>query len=191
MANTACWYQTQLPDIVIQSILEEAKTVDDSTFTDSRVNIKGEGTLDSDIRKGKNCWIDTTHWIGGFIWHYVMRTNRENFLYDISHIQYNNIQFSRYEEGDFYTWHLDQDVKSMISSDQEVRKLSFSLQLSKDEDYVGGNLEFTDVDNETFIAPRDRGCLIIFDSRTIHRVSPVESGVRESLVGWVVGPRWK
>ena len=140
MANTACWYQTQLPDIVIQSILEEAKTVDDSAFTDSRINVKDEGTLDSNIRKSKNCWIDTTHWIGGFIWHYVMRTNRENFLYDISHIQYNNIQFSRYEAGDFYTWHLDQDVKSMISSDQEVRKLSFSLQLSKDEDYVGGNL---------------------------------------------------
>ena len=191
MAHTAIWYHTELPDKIIQAILEEVGTVDDSLFNESKINQTGGGTLDSKIRKSKNCWIDSTHWIGGFIWHYVMRTNRENFLYDISHIQYNNIQFSRYEEGDFYTWHLDQDVKSMISSDQEVRKLSFSLQLSKDEDYVGGNLEFTDVDDETFIAPRDRGCLIIFDSRTIHRVSPVESGVRESLVGWVVGPRWK
>lgn len=191
MANTACWYQTQLPDNIIQSILEEVKTVNDSAFTDSRINVTGEGTLDSDIRKGKNCWIDTTHWIGGFIWHYVMRTNRENFLYDISHIQYNNIQCSRYEKGDYYNWHTDQDISTIVSPDQEVRKLSFSLQLSNEYDYVGGNLEFTDVDKVMYTAPRDRGCLIIFDSRTIHRVSQVESGIRESLVGWVVGPRWK
>ena len=128
MAHTAIWYHTELPDKIIQAILEEVGTVDDSLFNESKINQTGGGTLDSKIRKSKNCWIDSTHWIGGFIWHYVTRTNKENFLYDISHIQSNRIQFSRYEEGDFYNWHLDQDVKSMISSNQEVRKLSFSLQ---------------------------------------------------------------
>ena len=188
MAYQSIWYFTDLPDDIVNIINNDLFYKYSSQMEESKLH--GDN-LDKKERDSKNTWIPSTHWVGGFIWHYVMRTNRENFLYDISHIQYNNIQFSRYEEGDFYTWHLDQDVKSMISSDQEVRKLSFSLQLSKDEDYVGGILEFTDVDNETFIAPRDRGCLIIFDSRTIHRVSPIESGVRESLVGWVVGPRWK
>jgi len=190
MAHPTCWFQTQLPDNIIQSIREEIELIADSEFTNSKVNVSG-GSVDTNIRNSKNCWIATSHWIGGFIWHYVMRTNRENFLYDISHIQSEAIQFSRYEKGDYYNWHTDQDIRSIGSSDLEVRKLSFSLQLSNEDDYVGGNLEFTDVDKAMYTAPRDRGCLIIFDSRTIHRVSPVESGVRESLVGWVVGPRWK
>ena len=42
-----------------------------------------------------------------------------------------------------------------------------------------------------FTAPKNRGCMIVFDSRTIHRVTNIESGIRKSLVGWVLGPRWK
>ena len=120
-----------------------------------------------------------------------MRANRENFLYDISHIQNNEIQCTRYKQGDYYNWHTDQDIRTISSSDQEVRKLSFSLQLSNEDDYVGGDLEFTDVDKKIFTAPKNRGCVIVFDSRTIHRVTNIESGIRKSLVGWVLGPRWK
>ena len=48
-----------------------------------------------------------------------------------------------------------------------------------------------DESNKNYIAPRQKGSLIIFDSRTKHRVCKVRSGVRKSIVGWVVGPRWK
>ena len=33
--------------------------------------------------------------------------------------------------------------------------------------------------------------MILFDSRTKHRVLKVTKGTRRSIVGWVVGPRWK
>ena len=42
-----------------------------------------------------------------------------------------------------------------------------------------------------FLVPKTRGTVIVFDSRTPHRVTPVESGIRKSLVGWVVGKRWR
>ena len=72
---------------------------------------------------------------------------------------------------------------------ESVRKLSFTIQLSNSDDYTGGDLEFSDSDDDkiSFKSPRDRGCMVIFDSRTLHRVSPVESGFRRSLVGWVEG----
>ena len=72
-----------------------------------------------------------------------------------------------------------------------MRKLSFSLQLSDPKDYVGGELQFLGSDDSTFFAPKQKGSLVVFDSRTKHRVVKVKSGVRRSLVGWVVGPRWK
>ena len=48
-----------------------------------------------------------------------------------------------------------------------------------------------DENNKSYIAPRERGSIILFDSRTPHRVHKVRKGERKSLVGWVVGPRWK
>ena len=72
-----------------------------------------------------------------------------------------------------------------------VRKLSFTLQLSDPDDYEGGNVELINEANENYIAPRQRGTIILFDSRTQHRVNKVTKGTRRSIVGWVVGPRWK
>ena len=72
-----------------------------------------------------------------------------------------------------------------------VRKLSFVVQLSNPEDYEGGNLQLLAEDGKSYFAPRQRGTIVIFDSRTQHRVLKVTKGQRKSLVGWVVGPRWK
>ena len=83
------------------------------------------------------------------------------------------------------------NIRTIHNSDDEIRKLSFSLQLSNENEYTGGEIEFKDVMGNTFFAPKNRGCLIIFDSRTEHRVCTVESGNRKSLVGWVKGPRWR
>ena len=72
-----------------------------------------------------------------------------------------------------------------------VRKLSFALQLSSPDDYEGGNVVLLDEGGKKYIVPRQRGTVVLFDSRTQHRVNKVKSGVRKSIVGWVVGPRWK
>ena len=72
-----------------------------------------------------------------------------------------------------------------------VRKLSFSLQLSDPEDYTGGEVQFMDNSQKSYFAPKQRGTMIIFDSRTPHRVRKIKSGFRKSLVGWVCGPRFR
>jgi PKHD-type hydroxylase len=72
-----------------------------------------------------------------------------------------------------------------------VRKLSFSLQLSGPDDYEGGNVQFIDEGGNSYFAPRKRGTIVLFDSRTQHRVLKVTKGVRKSIVGWTVGPRWR
>ena len=170
--------------------------------------------LDEDIRKSKNTWIPTTHWITGWLWHYVQAANRNNFLYDISFIESESMQYARYGVGEYYHWHSDTSIpvqykpqiqisatesttddnnlKERVAIKNElVRKISFSLQLSDPDDYEGGNIQFIDESDKSYIAPRQKGSLIIFDSRTKHRVCKVRSGVRKSIVGWVVGPRWK
>ena len=65
------------------------------------------------------------------------------------------------------------------------------MQLSDPDDYEGGNVQFLDESGKSYFAPRQRGCLVLFDSRTSHRVLKVTKGIRKSIVGWTVGPRWK
>ena len=188
MANTAVWYHTKLPQNLTDIILNDINDLKTEEFLiDSKVGI---GTVDVNIRNSKHSWISKNYWIAGFLWYYIMLANRENFLYDITEYQV-DMQYTKYEKGSYYTWHTDQDIRTIYNSDDEVRKLSFSLQLSDENEYTGGEIEFKDVMGNTFSAPKNRGCLIIFDSRTEHRVCTVKSGNRKSLVGWVKGPRWR
>ena len=192
MANTCCWYETHIPESLMKSLLVDLDKVDENIFIKSKVNPQ-DSKIKYSIRKSQHCWIPSTHWIGGFLWHYIMDANRDNFLYDISHIENNMIQYTQYNKGDYYNWHTDMDICDINEPDQLVRKLSFTLQLTNDDEYTGGDLEFADFDNSTyrFLVPKSRGTVIVFDSRVPHRVTPVESGIRKSLVGWVVGKRWR
>ena len=76
------------------------------------------------------------------------------------------------------------------SSNNAVRKLSFSVQLSDPDSYKGGDL-LLKISNEPTSVKRTRGAVIFFPSYILHEVTPVKQGVRKSLVGWVTGPRWK
>ena len=208
MAYQSIWYFTDLPADVVNIIERDVSEKFDMNMGESRLD---GNAVNKDKRNSYNAWIPTTHWVGGFLWHYVQRANRENFLYDLRCIDAESMQYTRYAEGQYYTWHNDSGLaihykpvsngdhketdkkhQDFINENTElVRKLSFTLQLSDPDDYEGGNVQLMAENGESYIAPRQRGCIILFDSRTQHRVLKVTKGTRKSIVGWVVGPRWK
>ena len=210
MAYQSIWFQTELNQKIIDIIEEDLKDNFDTQLQDSRVGEGDYGTVDRDKRNARNAWVPTTHWIAGFVWHYVQRANRENFLYDLTNIDGESMQYTVYGAGEYYGWHNDQGISTHykpVSSGnrghgqelfqdfvnqncEQVRKLSFSLLLSDPDTYEGGNLQLLAEDGKSYYAPRKKGTIILFDSRTQHRVQKVKSGVRKSLVGWCVGPRW-
>ena len=114
------------------------------------------------------------------------------------------MQYTRYAKGMFYGWHNDAGLSTQykpvangnrmdgLGQDfvneniEMVRKLSFSLQLSHPDDYEGGNVQLLDEAGKSYITPRQRGTIVLFDSRTQHRVLKVTKGVRKSIVGWTV-----
>jgi PKHD-type hydroxylase len=206
MAFQSIWYYTDLPAEAVDLIVKDLSSHFDEQMDDSRLH--GDA-LNKDKRNSKNAWVPTNHWIGGFTWHYIQRANRENFLYDLRNIDGESMQYTQYGPGEFYGWHNDAGLATQykpqavgnrsegLASDflnesvELVRKLSFVIQLSDPDDYEGGNLQLLDEAGNSYIAPRQRGAVILFDSRTQHRVLKVTSGLRRSLVGWTVGPRWK
>ena len=206
MAYQSIWYYTDLPEKVVDLIEEDLAEKFEPQMGDSK--LYGDA-LNKEKRNSQNAWIPTTHWCAGFLWHYIQRANRENFLYNLRNIDGESMQFTRYEAGQFYGWHNDAGLatqykpvsvgnrseglgKDFMNENIEIiRKLSFSLQLSDPDDYEGGNVQFLDESGKSYFAPRQRGCLVLFDSRTSHRVLKVTKGTRKSIVGWTVGPRWK
>ena len=212
MAYQSIWYFTSLPKDVIEILEKDLEGSFDSELKPSKL---GGDHINKNIRNSKNAWIPSTHWVGGFIWHYIQKANRTNFLYDLSYIDGESMQYTRYGKGEYYNWHNDSSIAvhykpqalgisggntvnnekvhiDYLNKNTElVRKLSFTLQLSDPNDYEGGNVQLMNDAGQSYIAPRKRGCIVLFDSRTSHRVLKVTKGTRRSIVGWVVGPRWK
>jgi len=208
MAFQSMWYETKLPTQFIK-IIENELT---NEFQDNLLpaQVIGNQNPQKIIRNSNICWIPETHWIGGFIMNYVRIANRENFMYDLHHIDQNTMQYTTYKQGDYYGWHADEEISSFYRREasaanrspgneilrdfanietETIRKLSFSLILN--DDYKGGQFQFLSENGDLYEVPQKAGNLVIFDSRTRHRVRPVKSGIRESIVGWVVGPRWR
>lgn len=113
---------------------------------------------------------------------YVNANNYSKVLYGITPLQYSEYD-SKY--NGFYGPHIDStnDIKDALH-----RSLSFSIQLVDGDTYEGGDLNVYS-NNITYTANRKLGMITFFDSNCLHEVTPVTSGFRKSLVGWVVGPR--
>ena len=142
----------------------------------------GEDAL---LRKGEISWVNEK-WINDLVWKYMSEANeRAGWKFDISGIAIP--QLSRYKKGDFYSLHTD-GAGDNNSENYEgcVRKLSMSVLLN--EEYTGGEFMFSNNYEPTI---GGKGSIIVFPSFKEHRVAPVKSGVRYSLVAWFVGPPFK
>ena len=94
---------------------------------------------------------------------------------------YGVFQYSEYTEGDHFNWHIDQ-----IEIKGESRKVSFSLGISDESEYEGGDLGFKAAEEEDYYKI-GRGDIIAFPSWMLHKVTPVTKGKRRVLVGWGEG----
>ena len=91
------------------------------------------------------------------------------------------------EEQGMYGWHVDMGGHT----DRPCRKLSIVLQLSDPVEYEGGVLELQPSGANIVRMRKQRGLIIAFPSWTLHQVTPVTQGSRQSLVAWITGPAFK
>jgi predicted 2-oxoglutarate/Fe(II)-dependent dioxygenase YbiX len=156
-----------------------------SLVTDAKL---GAGSTSASVRRSQVVFLGREkkyQWLYERLWLAAQESNRLFFSVDISSVE-PNIQLARYDSSDqgFYDWHTD------FAGFRPLRKISISIQLSRPEDYDGGDLELMFA-NRPQPLERGRGAFIAFPSFVLHRVSPVTRGTRWSLVAWIVGPRWR
>lgn len=147
----------------------------------------GNGSVNQEIRRSTVMWLSyqDAMELYSILGQVVENLNADFFRYDITGFQ-EKLQLTNYSSEDqgTYDWHMDKGGKV-------CRKISLSLQLSDPDSYEGGQLEINLGGKEPVIIPKKKGLISVFPSWAVHRVSPVTSGSRQSLVAWVSGPNFR
>tara|TARA_B100000902_G_scaffold209509_1_gene199378 strand:+ start:235 stop:858 length:624 start_codon:yes stop_codon:yes gene_type:complete len=182
------YYREAIPDKIVDVMLEELHEMQEFNTTrwmDAEVG-GTDGSADHKIRNSQITWWNEEHWACSIISHYIGLANRKYWEYDLNLLE--SIQVSMYKTAGHYDWHSDYGTSS---NGKFTRKLSASVLVSDPTDYIGGDLEFIDYHGNVVKAPKEKGSVIVFDSRIPHRVTPVTHGKRISLVTWMYGPKLK
>jgi len=171
-------FTTQEIDTIVNGSLE---------YEFQKAIIMDEGNTDK-FRKSNIKWLpfdSEWEWVIDKIMSQVTEANKTIWNFDLKSI-IDNIQYTEYEgNGGHYDWHLDIGPGSISH-----RKISITIQLSDPEEYVGGDLQIM-TGSEYTTVPRGKGTVVIFPSFLLHRVVPLTSGNRKSLVLWVGGDHYK
>ena len=173
---------------------EECEIIIDYANKQKKIAAKiGINTLDSKTRSNNISWLSMTKdrslgWLYNKIAKAVYEANKNVYNFHIIGLT-EDIQFTEYcEIDDHYKWHTD-------CGGANVRKISLSIQLSDPKDYEGCELQFAhihndDADKKNDDATKQQGSIIIFPSYLTHRVTPLKSGKRYSLVNWIGGNKF-
>jgi PKHD-type hydroxylase len=89
------------------------------------------------------------------------------------------LRVAKYTPGLSHDWHVDY-------TPDDTSKLAFSCALN--HQYTGGDLQILEAGR---ISKPEIGDATWFPAFQGHRVTPVTSGVRYVLLGWITGPRFK
>lgn len=160
------------------------------------------GTADSDdesLLKYRSSKVNFINYSKEYSWLFeklnkiVEKVNEEYYNFDLN--GYDFVQYSEYyaNENGHYDYHIDMMMDMIPQKDYDFlyRKLSFSLCLNQqDTDYFGGDFKIK-TGAEDVSVKLNRGDMLLFPSFILHKVEPVTEGVRKSLVGWVVGPKFR
>lgn len=143
------------------------------------------GVLDTTIRNSRSTYLNLNdpekYWIAQRLGPLVKTTNDAYFKFKVA--AFSGSQIIEYNPDSFYDWHIDVGVGPTAS-----RKLSVVVFLAPDSAYEGGRLEIQSGNRIPEQVPQGQGTLVIFPSYLLHRVAPVTTGVRNTLVTWLHGP---
>jgi len=200
LKNNYWCFKSAIKESLCDDIINLAKKLTVEVGTTGDRNDLSKRTY-ADLKKDRDSnvvWLEAS-WIYELIIPYIDLANKSagwNFDWDFLE----KCQFTTYGKDQHYNWHKDAfreptNVPNDPKQHGKIRKLSVTLNLSDPKEYTGGELEF-DFSNggpslkKKIYVCKDilpKGSMVVFPSHIWHRVTPVTSGERKSLVIWNLG----
>lgn len=177
------WWENAFTNSELDWLQQKAKEAQAKAFTGDSFEKENK-----ELRRTKLNWLNCcseNNWIFEKLANVVQELNAKFYNFQLTGFG-EAIQLTNYlsEDKGTYGWH--QDFGSMGPS----RKLSVVMQLTDPSEYMGGCLELK-TRKETTKIQAQRGLITIFPAWTLHQVTPVTQGSRQSLVAWVSGEPFK
>jgi len=174
------YFENAFTENEVQQIITEAESKE----------LERGNTFGLDIRKSSISWLNHNEqwiWLYDRMSNMAITANAEMYRFNLYSVQ-DSIQYTIYdssEEG-HYGAHID-----IGPGTASLRKISVVTQLSKPDEYEGGDLQILMGEDNWVNVPRGLGLTVCFPSFLYHRVTPVTKGIRKSLVLWVGGEHFK
>ena len=209
ISNYYWYFKSAIPPKICDDIIKYGLT---QAETMARTGGYGDKELTKDqvrdMKKKRNSdlvWLNDS-WIYKELHPYIHQANKIagwNFEWDRSE----SCQFTKYKHNQYYDWHCDSwdkpyNKKEGDPDNGKIRKLSMTCQLTDSSEYEGGELEFDFRNYDPHMREENKhlkqakeilpkGSIIVFPSFVWHRVKPITSGTRYSLVMWSIGNPFK
>lgn len=180
--NTAYW-----EGFLSDGELDFLSSLADSASCEGEIGLPSEGRLDHVVRSSKITWIEPTEDTLD-LWHKisftVARINATYFQFDLDGFhEPGQITLYDAKDGGHYDWHQDSNIRSH----GVMRKLTCVLLLNETAEFEGGDLLIKSESDVGRAVQMRRGRMWFFPSWMLHKVTPVISGRRKTLVLWAGG----
>jgi len=178
------WWNDAFTSEQLDWLQQKAKEATES----AQIGGGDDGRVNDNVRRSELNWLNKDPecaWVFERLSYVAARLNAEHFGFDLTGFS-EPLQLTNYHEArqGNYTWHQDFGASGIS------RKLSMVLQLSDPSEYEGGELQIL-TSTEPTSMPKKRGFITVFPAWTLHQVTPVTKGTRQTLVTWIAGPPFK
>jgi PKHD-type hydroxylase len=151
----------------------------DSSVLAYSSNYKSLHSIKSEMRKSKEKFLNDieSYWIKEKLLPHMKEIN--DTFFQITALSFGQFGLLEYGvEGEF-KWHADLGIEGFNA----LRRISMVIFLSDRSEYEGGQLEFMPKLKEPL--KMEKGYLVAFPSHKVHRVAPVTSGVRRTMINFI------
>jgi hypothetical protein len=181
--NLKCWNYT---DILTPDACDKIIATYDREIVPKLLPIigTGDGAIDTNIRNVERVMLPVYKDIGGRLAAAGFSANNQAWKFNVTHA--NQAEFLKYPANGRYRAHMDTFLNPDPSID--CRKLTVLAFLN--DDFEGGKFFIQD-GHEKYYPPQSKGTVLILPSFLPHGVEDITSGVRYSVVCWLVGPFFK
>ena len=178
------WWDNAFTEQELDWLQQKAKEAQE----EAQVGGGNGGEVNAKVRRSELNWLKKdpeSAWVFERLAHVASRLNADYFGFELTGFG-EAIQLTNYHEAKqgTYVWHQDFGGKGAS------RKLSMVLQLSDPSEYEGGELQILTRKEPTGMEKK-RGLITVFPAWTLHQVTPVVKGTRQTLVAWISGPAFK
>lgn len=180
---------TIIPNVLTKdecmSVIEAGKKLANLGEGAAKPGDDGYGDDSEQMRKCQVSWFSP--YDSDLLWLYqktlntMRQANEDNWGFTLDG-ELEHTQFTVYHQTNHFDWHLD-----VGDGELKYRKLTSTLLLNEPDDYTGGELQLNAQQPRS--APRLQGGMVIFPTYILHRVTPILSGTRYSLVQWMSGAK--